>query len=259
MALVVQRASVAAGARLEAKAFMAWRGRWQPVFYERLEVTDVAGPGDGLAAALEAWRDAPSARPKRLSWTLTADDLTLSVRRPTGALRISATELRDAGVSTDPHGRVTWRVGPATLEVNGRRFDGHVVTERLLPPTAAWPSFGRFEMWVVSPEDGGLLLARAHLHEDVGDGEALLVTPGGAAGTTPFAVEILEARRDATTGFARPTRWRLSLAAAGPLVRAGGDLARGVTPRGDPAVYDIGLAVEADGGAEALVFHLQDR
>ena len=252
--LVVQRSEGEEGVTLEAKAFVAWRGRWQTPFYERLSLP--AWPGERLDSALAAWRDAPAAAPKRLRWTSGDEGLALAIRRPEGALVLVAGSMAPAGGTEDPHGRVTWRAGAATLTLNGRTFEGHAAHERLEPPAVAWPSFGRFEMWVLAPEAGGLVLGRAWLGSR--RGEALVVDAGGRAAVAAFSVEPLETSHDPETGFALPVRWRVAQGAEGVLTRGDGARARGSGAQGGPAVYDIGVALEDGGGALAVVLHLQD-
>lgn len=256
LAVVLQRTSEGEGAVIEAKSFLAWRGKWRTPFWERVRVP--RWPGRSVAQAIGAWRESRGGSEKlRVRWRSDPKGFELRLRRRSGALILRARGLAPAGGGEDPHGRVTWRSGAGTLTVNGREVQGVVAAESLAEVRAAWPRFGRFEMWLQAPASGGLVLGRTALSGARGEGRALVVGPSGAS-RVPFAVRVRATRSDAQTGFALPTAWGLERPAAAVLERTGGELGRGEGAGGGPAVYDISLATDSDGKAAALVFHLQD-
>lgn len=258
LAVVLQWRPSGAGAIIESKAFLAWAGRWKPPFYDRVTVD--RWPGSALGPTARAWA-AAARRPKRVrvGWVGGSDGFRLSIRRPAGALALTATGLRPAGTGVDPHGTVSWRAGPATLRVNGVDLVGVVISERLRRVREPWPRFGRFEMWLGRTAGGDAVLGRCHFRSTtVCLGSALVVTPTIAGTRTePLRVGVPFTRRDPVSGFELPKAWSVQAPSLGALQRAGGTLGRGQAPDGGPAVYDISFAHGPKGSA--LVFHLQDR
>lgn len=256
--LIVQRSADASGAvQLETKVFMAHKGKWIPPFWERVKLK--AWPGPSLVEAAQAWQQAGGGRDLRLSVEQDGGGIGVHVRRRQGGLALVARQLTSAGSGPDPHGEVRWHTGPATLRVNGRTFDGVLAAEHLRTPRTAWPTFGRFEMWLYGPPGGGLTLGRLHLLGRTGEGAALQVSRQGRAVSAPFQVRVAAVRPDPGSGFELPVRWQV-----GPkltLVRSDGVLAHGKAPDGGKAAYDVSLAL-ASGleatGAMAVVFHLED-
>jgi len=256
MVVVFQRQTNGRITELEAKAFLAWDGAWRPPFWERVEVD--AWPGDDLQTAVDAWQGARTGQALRLDWRDDGEGLHVSLRSPSTSVVVEAPVLQDSGGGFDPHGPVTWRSGRGVLRINDVERVGTVVVERLAGEVDPRPWFGVFEMWVLSPEQGTLVLGRRHLSRE-GDGEALRVRwHGPTYDVEPFRVELLAARPDEPTGFALPARWSV---ASDDLVlsRMAGQTTHGRAPDDSPAAYDISLAADPDGPARALVFHLQDR
>ncbi len=244
---------------LEAKAFVAWKGKWQTPFWEKVKLR--TWPGTTLSRAAAAWQAGHSKGKLRLSVSEGDGGLKLSIRRPQGGLEISARGLRPAGKGMDPHGAVSWRSARARLLLNGRRFKGRLIAEQLPRATTPWPRFGRFEMWLRLLPDGGMMLGRARFAAIKGSGSALWIPAAGAPRTTPFEVHGASTRRERDSGYALPIGWRLGGKVPGLLRRVGGEVGRGAAQGGGKAVYDISLAVGDGGplkGGMALVFHLQD-
>lgn len=253
-ALILQREPRGDGAWLEAKGFVAMGGELKTPFYERAELT--AWPGDDVPSALEAWRAARTGAPMRIRWEEQVG-LTASVRTAGAALKLTVHEPSPAGASAGPHGSIRWRASTATLEVDGKKITGVGAVETLRG-TIANPAFGRFEMWVVAPSDGSLVLGRVTLG-GTGEGTALRVNRQGRGDPEGFAVAVTGQRKHEPTGFEVPTAWTLGGPGGLTLSRVGGnEPVVGQTASGGPAVYDIGLATSEDGRAAALVFHLQD-
>jgi hypothetical protein len=250
-ALILQREPRPAGAVLEAKGFVALGGVLRSPFYERAELP--SWPGDEVPAALEAWRSARTGAPMRIEWG-GAEGLGAMVRTPGAALEIRLREATPAGETLGPHGSVSWSAGPATLTVDGKEISGVGAVETLRGSIAN-PVFGRFEMWLLAPTPGSLVLGRVRFGKQ---GTSLRVDSKGRGGPGHFDVLVTGQQRHEPTGFDLPTAWTLpgdGLA----LTRSGRfDPVVGRSPSGGPAVYDIGLARSEDGGAAALVFHLQD-
>ncbi len=254
LALVLQRTRDATGpgATLEAKAFLVARDRLQSLFWERVALD--AWPGDDLRDVLAAWQRQRKGPGLRLSYSVEATRLTLGVRQPGGGFVLDAEDLQQAVETKDPHGRALLRSGSGSLEVNGQRWQGPVLAERLAPGSRAWPHFGRFEMWLAGLGDGALWLGRCDLQTGVG--QAAVITAGSQARLQPFTVQPAETRRDAQTGFALPTAWTVHLDENRRLLRRDGQTGRGQAPGGGAALYDISVASEPH--ATALIFHLQD-
>ena len=257
LAVVLQRTTdgtPGAPTAVEAKAFLAWDGAWRTPFFER--VTLPRWPGDDPESAVAAWQAARMGPRLRVRYRDAAQGFVLGLRRPGGGLTVAAVGLRSAGAGDDPHGTVTWRAGPGRLTLNGREIPGTVVVERLAVVRSAWPWFGRFEMWLRRPPEGGLQLARVHLHGRDGRGLGLAVDPSGAARLEPFVCTVAATRLDPVTGRLVPTSWRLWDDTE--LVRTGGEAGRGSDPAGGAALYDIGAALAPPTADAALVFHLED-
>ncbi len=250
-ALILQREPRTSGAVLEAKGFVALGGVLRSPFYERAELP--AWPGDDVPAALEAWRSVRTGPPMRIEWA-GAEGLGAMIRTKGASLEVRLRDPAPAGKAPGPHGPVSWVAGPATLTVDGKEVTGVGVVETLRGSVAT-PAFGCFEMWLLAPTPGSLVLGRATLGAQ---GTSLRVDSEGRGGPGPFAVQVTGAQKHEPTGFSLPTAWTLpgdDLA----LNRIGRfDPVVGKTASGGPAVYDIGLARSEDGGAAALVFHLQD-
>ena len=251
LALVFQRHHRAPGASLEAKAFTAWRGAWVTPFWERVELD--LWPGDDLDAALAGWQRARTGQALRLSWSDDEAGLEVKLRGRSSAIELSAASLPDVATGEGPHGPLAWRAGPGLARVDGREIRGVIVAERLTEAKTPDPVFGRYEMWLLSPGDGDLVLGRRTLGAP---GRALRVSPRGSARLEAFDPEPLENRLDPTTGFELPVRWRLGDL---ELIRRDGEEGRGHRPDGGPAVYDASFADQPEGGASALILHLQDR
>ena len=252
LTLVFQRHRRGEGAALEAKAFTAFRGAWMTPFWERVELE--TWPGDGLDHALTAWQQARTGGDLRLSWSDDDAGLRVLLRGRSTAVELTAEALSPAGTGEDPHGPLSWRAGPAVAKVDGREIRGLLVAERLTEGRVPEPTFGRFELWLLAAADGGLLLGRRTLSEP-GPGAALRVAPDGAALIEPFEPSAGATRVDPDSGFALPTRWRLTDL---ELHRRGGEGGRGVRPDGGPAVYDVSYASSPADGTEALILHLHD-
>ncbi len=255
LALIVQRTRTPTepGATLEVKAFLVARDRLQSLFWERVQLD--AWPGDDLQDALAAWQKTRTSPGIRLKFAVEPRSVSLNVRQPSGGFALDATDLQPLGTVPDPHGEVTARAGVGTLEVNGKKWRGPVLAERLAPGSQAWPQFGQFEMWLAAPTDGALWLGRFDLQRQTG--RAAVVAEGQAARIAPFQVTINHTRDDAESGFALPDAWTVGLPTPVSLTHAVGQLGRGTAPKGGAAVYDIGVA--SGSGATALVFHLQDQ
>jgi len=243
------------------KSFLGWHGRWQPPVYERVETKSALA--SDLDGAIAAWQKVRSGGAMRLEWADEQNRLRAHVRRPGGSMELITQVLQDAGGGEDPHGTVSWRAARARLELNGRNTNGVALVERLATPKTSWPRFGRFEMWLYSPGEGGLLLARVPL-ENPTRGTAVEIQPskgeqGVRARVRQFRVEPVASRSDAKSGYQLPERWRLKLRGTKLVDRIDGSLARGEAPSGKPAVYDISLATQPGGAGAAMVFHLQDR
>jgi len=259
VALIIKRMSDASGVWLETKAFVAWKGRWQSPYFQRIRLPK--WPGKTLSQAATAWQAHLGRGKLRLRVSERGGGLNLSIRRPQGGLEINARKLLPAGSGVDPHGAITWQRANARLVVNGRRFKGRLFVEEMATATTTWPRFGRFEMWLRLLPDGGLLLGRAAVDSSANEGRALFWPTKGRAAVVAFAVAGASTRREPKTGFTLPIGWRLGGRVPGLLRRVGGELGRGKAPGGGAAVYDISLAVGDGGpvtGGMALVFHLQD-
>jgi hypothetical protein len=256
LVVVFQRQTDGRTTELEAKAFLAWDGAWRPPFWERVEVD--AWPGDDLQTAVDAWQRVRTGQALRLEWDDEGEWLRVLLRSPSTSVEVEVPTLRDAGAGLDPHGPVSWQSGRGVLRINEAERVGMVVVEHLAGEVEPRPWFGAYEMWVLSPEQGTLVLGRRHLSRD-GPGESLRVGWHGAVSAGgPFGVQVVADRPDESTGFALPDRWEI--APDGPVLsRVAGQTTRGRAPDDGPAVYDISLAAEPDGTARALVFHLQDR
>ncbi len=257
LALILQRTRdrEATATTLEAKAFLVARDRLQSLFWERVELD--RWPGEDLATVLTAWQKQRKGPGLRLAFATEPAGLTLTVRQPAGGFTLTATDLQPIGTTNDPHGESQLRAGTGQLEVNGVKWQGQVLAEHLEPGSRAWPSFGRFEMWLAAPTEGGLVLGRCDLRAPPPCGEAVVLSPGQPPLRQGFAVQPFDAQRDVTTGFLLPRRWRLEPMAGGEVVWRDGQTGRGRAPGGSQAVYDIGVA--SGPGALALVFHLQDQ
>lgn len=253
LALVFQRHRRGDGASMEAKAFTAWKGEWVTPFWERVDLD--AWPGDGIGPALTAWQGARAATNLRISWSDDDAGLRVKLRGRSAALELAADALPQVATGEGPHGPLSWRAGPAIAQVDGREVRGLLVAERLTEGRVPEPLFGRFEMWLLAPADGGLVLGRRTLSER-GSGRALGVGPDGAVTLEAFDPVEVEHRLDAATGFELPIRWRLDGIELG---RRDGEAGRGTRPDGGVAVYDVCHARHDDGQPEALVFHLQDQ
>ena len=259
VALILKRIRDDTGNLVEAKAFVAWNGRWQTPFWERKKVD--SWPAASLTALATAWQRASGTRQPRLKVSEGGRRLELAIRRKQGGLQIDARRLSAVGVGVDPHGPIRWRAGPARLTINGKRFRGRLVVEHLARATTPWPRFGRFEMWLHSRADGGLLFGRVAITGVEGKGEALSISAAGTAKVLPFEVASASTRRDDKTGFSLPIGWQIGAPKPGLMRRVAGEVGRGESPDGGPALYDVSLAVGDGGpvtGGQALVFHLQD-
>ena len=236
LALIVQRVPIRhRDASIEAKSFLVWDGRFETPFYTAWEVEDY------WPATIE---DVTYVSPSDLRIRVQNQPFCLIVRRPAGALELSAPTVTDAGTGDDPHGEVAWTAGRGTLNVNGKVVDGTVLIERLSRPTTAWPRFGKFEMWLLAPPEGGLVLGRT--------GSAVVIPRHGPPRHIPFAPVAEVTRADPDSGFRLPIRWNVG---GKELDRVTGSVGRGTSPGGGPAVYDISFA---RGEGAALVFHLED-
>ncbi len=253
-ALILQREPRGAGAVLEAKGFVAMGGVLHSPFYERAELP--LWPGDDMPAALDAWRTARTGAPMRIEWG-GAEGVGAMIRTKGASLEVRLREPAPAGETHGPHGPVSWVAGPATLTVDGKEVTGVGVVETLRGSVAN-PAFGRFEMWLLAPSPGALVLGRVTLGGSE-PGSALRVDPSGRGGLGRFEVQVTGTQRHEPTGFDLPTAWALR-AEGGLVLTRVGEAAPvvGRAPTGGPAVYDIGLARSEDGAAAALVFHLQD-
>ncbi len=263
--LVLQRTRAGAGASLELKALSASPEGWAPPTWVKTRLP--RWPGEELGATLRAWSRATAsgasplgALEPRVEATTSATSLSLSVRDRSGRLSLEASHLVAAGGGSDPHGPVTWRTGEGLLIVSGKELRGLVVVEHLGGGARAWPSFGAFEMWIVRPAGGGLLLGRhggaaAPATPPAPFGEALWLPPTGPPEPRAFRTQTLATRPDAASGFALPIHWRLE---AATYRRVGGELSRGQAPSGGPQLYDLSAAREVDGEGVALVLHLED-
>ena len=239
------------GAVVEAKAFIDGRGEWRTPFWG--QVTLDAWPGDDLYAAVDAWTQAGDRSQPRLTVSYDDHALAVKVRTQSRRLEIDAGALVDAGSGWDPHGTVTWRAGAATAWLDGHALEGVCVWERLVDGQSA-PHFGQFEMWLMAPAAGGLVLARAQ-RPVAKARSALRISPTGAASRTPFAAAVLSGQLDPESGFSLPQSWQVG---AERLTRRGGQIGRGQSPSGGPAAYDISVASVSETGTHALVFHLRD-
>lgn len=256
LALILQWQPDKAGAIIEAKSFLVWRGELRAPFYERKQLT--RWPGSTLGPAARAWADAGGrSRRVRVGWSDNANGFRFSLRRPAGALILDARQLRSAGTGKDPHGDLAWRSGPATLRVNGRDVAGVAIVERLASVRTPWPHFGRFEMWLTQDGMGQAVLGRCRFESAKGPcvGKALVAGPNSAK-TRVLIIRETSRRTDSVSGFALPTVWHIVAPDLGKWTRAGGKISRGETPDGGPAAYDIGVARNKAGAA--LVFHIQD-
>ncbi len=252
-ALVLQREPRPRGAVVETKGFVVVDGTLRTPFFERTELG--SWPGEEVGPALDAWRAARVGEPLRMSWSDGGGRLTTSIRSASRTLTMHFEALAPAGEGTGPHGPLSWQAGRATLSLDGQEFRGVGVVERLRGDVAR-PAFGRFEMWLLAPQAGRLVLGRKTFGAS---GSALRVDPVGQASTGPFDVEIVGARAHEPTGWELPVAWRLPEDGALELRRAeSGAPVTGQSADGGTAVYDIGPASSAGGGAAALVFHLQD-
>jgi len=252
LVVVLQRQSGGPTTELEAKAFLVWDGTWRPPFWERVEVD--AWPDD-LHAAVDAWQHARTGQALRLEWEAEGEGLRVALRSPSTSVEVEAPVLDDAGTGLDPHGPVAWRSGRGVLRINDAERVGTVVVEDLIGDADPRPWFGAFEMWLLSPEQGTLVLGRRHLSTEEPGASLRVPWNGAIAVGEPFPVQVLDDRPDPSTGFSLPDRW--ALADGLVLFRVVGQTTRGRAPDDSPAVYDISQAA-ADGPARALVFHLQD-
>lgn len=245
-ALVLQREPRGAGAVVELKGFVVAGGALRAPFYERAELA--AWPGDGVSQVLGAWKQERSGEPVRVGWEDLGDALVVGLRSPAGSLQLTLGGLRPAGSGGGPHGPLSWRAGVGSLVLDGAQIRGVGVVERLRGDTAT-PAFGEFEMWLLAPGGGGLVLGRQAAGQA---GTALRVDRLGGAELGGFEAAVAERR--GWEGWPLPTAWRVggrSLTRVGEpqpvLGRAAG---------GGEAVYDIGLA-RGEAGV-GLVFHLAD-
>jgi len=258
VALTIQREPLESGrALLEAKAFMSRQGRWQSPFYQQVELDQ--WPGPGLTEALEAYQGSGAAL--RLTLEDPGDVVSLSMRSKSSRLQLESEGLSavsaDSDTATDPHGSLSWRAGLARLLAAGESVSGLLLVEQLDKPQVRLPGFGRYEMWLLAPTDGSLVLGRCKLGTP---GQAVRVSPSGEAQQERFTVYVLTSREDTKSDYALPSVWRISYGnSVLELQRRDGSLGRGRGPKGQPAVYDISLATQTEGKASALVFHLQDQ
>lgn len=250
--LVLQREPRRTGALIEAKGFVSMAGAWRAPFFQRVELRD--WPGVEVSSALEAWRGAPGGAALRIEWEDDGDALTASARSRGASVQLSFAGLAAAGGEVGPHGPLSWRAGRATLSLDGAEVSGVGVVESLRGEIAE-PRFGRFEMWLLAPTAGSLVLGRRTLDSRAA-GFALRVDSVGRAELGEFDVTVVSGRTHEATGFELPTSWRLPL--DGDLVVSRGE-GQGSATVGVSAVYDIGPASSADGRSQGLVFHLQDQ
>ncbi len=240
LTLVVQREKRDAKALIEVKTFAVLDRSWQSPLYETVQLE--RWPGSGAGAALEAWAEERPGPPLRLSWE-EGVGLRAELRSAAGLLRLDLPELEATGEGEDPHGPLRWRAGRGSATLDDRSFEGVAIHE-LLDGQTAIPSFGRFELWVLRPPGGGLVLGRASLPEP---GRALVVDPSGDSSMADFQVE---------PGDTDPLSWSLRVGEElASLAWLEGSESEGLGPDGQPARYAIGH-VEGDG--RGLVFHLED-
>lgn len=248
---VLQRQRTAPGqaVSLEAKAFVAARGELKLLFFDRVTLDE--WPQD-LAAAVAAWQKAGPARTARPSLVQRGAELQLAVQLPSGGLQLHGRDLRDAGELDDPHGRAALQAGSATLTLNGQTWQGELLSEHLLPGARAWVHYRRFAMWVVATSTGALILARVRPGQP---DQAALQVRGGKATRVAWQATQTQQVDDATTHFPVAQQW---LVADPPqaVTRTGGSTARGQSPSGSPALYDVGVARSK--GLLALVSTLAD-
>ncbi len=236
------------GPSLEAKCFLSWSAEWRMPFWERVSLETWAEPD--LGAAFAAWTAAHEGAPLRATLDEQDGALELSLRTRDGGLALTSTGLIAVGEGVDPHGEVRWSAGSGALIVNGARVDGTVVVEQLGPGAEPHPRFGEFEMWWLRWADSTVELGRHHPGRP--GGQALRIGPTGAA-LQPFAAATTASRIDDVSGYALPVAWTVQ---GTPVARTGGELGRGHSPDGAPAVFDISHA--SGDGVSGLVFHLQD-
>jgi len=249
--VVLQRERDANGAVAEAKAFIGWEGGWRAPYWERVALG--RWPGTDPSAAVASWQEAGGGQGLRLDWRSSGrHDLELKLRTPSQALRLESSRLEPAPGGRGPHGDLERRAGRGLLWVGEEPVAGVVVWEQLTGDTTARPTFGVFEMWVLAPEGGGLVWGRDTLG-DTTPGSALRVSRDGEAAVTDFTVAVAETRSDAVSGQELPLAWSVEGLV---LRRVGGELGRGTSPTGGPAVYDVSLA--GGEGGQGLVFHLVD-
>ncbi len=192
VALTVQREPLPSGrALLEVKAFMSRQGRWQSPFYQQVELA--RWPGPGLKEALESYQSSGAA--PRLSLEDPGDVLSLSMRSTSSKLVLESEGLSavvaDEAAALDPHGTLSWRAGRATLRANGKPLGGLLLVERLSKPQVRLPRFGRYEMWLLAPADGSLVLGRCKLGSP---GQAVHLSPSGEAQQERFTVDVTTSR-----------------------------------------------------------------
>jgi hypothetical protein len=252
VALVLQRHRQPPGVVIEAKAFVAWQGRWRTPFWERVEAD--RWPGRRPGKAIELWQEHRGGEALRLSWEEQGDRLEVGVRSRSAALEFEASGLAELGEGRDPHGPVAWRGGPAVARIDGKEVAGLLVVEELKRAEQPWPTFGVFEMCLVRAMGGTLLLGR---QQPGGlDGQMLVLSGADDVDVDVFRVQPLDSRVDPETGFGLPSRWRLGTSTH--LERQGGQAGRGSRPDGGPAIYDVSYARGVEIPVEALIFHLQD-